>query len=117
MLSGLLVGASVLDFANTSRKTKPSDDTCGVTVSVMPVLIFSVALCAVPAAPPAPVEITVPVLGSRTRRMRKLSIVAGRLLSVTTRGREMIFTLPSFSSAVRRASRVSDPSIEPSRMS
>jgi len=39
---------------------------------VIPVLIFSVALLAVPAAPPVPVLMTVPVDGSFTRRMVRL---------------------------------------------
>src|SRR5206468_2768716 len=34
--------------------TNPSWETCGVTTSVMPVLIFSVAVLADPAAPPEP---------------------------------------------------------------
>jgi len=52
--------------------TKPSWDTCGVTTSVMPVLIFSVAVLADPAAPPVPVLMTVPVEGSLTRRIVRL---------------------------------------------
>ena len=43
-----------------------------MTTSVMPVLIFSVAVLADPAAPPVPVLMTVPVEGSLTRRIVRL---------------------------------------------
>jgi hypothetical protein len=69
-------GCRVLDFANTSRNTNPSEESWGVTVSVMPVLICSVAACDEPATPAAPVLMTVPVLGSLTRRISRLSILA-----------------------------------------
>src|SRR5262245_32386516 len=95
------------------NSTKPSEEICGVTTSVMPVLIFSVAVLAEPAAPPVPVLITVPVDGSLTRRIVKLWIVAATLFMVMTRGRLMILALPSSSRAVKRVVRVVAPLSEP----
>ena len=97
--------------------TKPSCETCGVTTSVMPVLIFSVAVLAEPAAPPVPVLMTVPVEGSLTRRIVRLWIVAATLFMVMTRGRLMTLPLPCSSRAVKRALRLWEPLSEPSARS
>src|SRR5690242_4716906 len=83
----------------------------------MPVLIFSVAELAEPAAPPVPVLMTVPVDGSFTRRIVRLWIVAATLFIVMTRGRLMTLALPSSSRLVKRAEREFAPSSEPSARS
>src|SRR4029450_7843236 len=93
--------------------TKPSDEICGMTTRVMPVLIFSVAVFAVSAAPPVPVLMPVPVDGSLTRRIVKLWIVAGTLFMVTTRGRLTTLPLPASSRAVKRAARSLAPFGDP----
>ena len=84
---------------------------------MIPVLIFSVAVLALPAAPPVPVLMTVPVEGSLTRRIVRLWIVAATLFMVMTRGRLMTFALPSSSRAVKRVESDCEPSIEPSARS
>src|SRR5579885_2561314 len=117
MLSTVCVKSGWLDFAKIFISTKPSEDICGVTTSVMPVLIFSVATVAPPATPPAPVFTTVPVEGSFTRRIVRLSIVAATLFMVMTRGRLITLPLPSCSSAVKRAASACVPSIDPSARS
>ena len=83
----------------------------------MPVLIFSVAVLALPAAPPVPVLMTVPVEGSLTRRIVRLWMVAATLFSVMTRGRLMTLALPCCSRAVKRAASACTPSSEPSTTS
>src|SRR2546425_859611 len=83
----------------------------------MPVLIFSVAVLALPAAPPVPVLMTVPVEGSLTRRMVRLWMVAATLFSVITRGRLITLALPWSSRAVKRAASACTPSSEPSTRS
>src|SRR5438477_7367078 len=83
----------------------------------MPVLIFSVAVLALPAAPPVPVLMTVPVDGSLTRRIVRLWMVAATLFSVMTRGRLMTLALPCCSRAVKRAASAFAPSSEPSTRS
>ena len=86
----------------------------------MPVWISWKAACAEePATPAEPVALlsTVPLAGVLMRRITRLSIFAGTLLSVTTRGREMILPLRLVSSAVRRAASEFVPSSEPSRTS
>src|SRR6185437_17147898 len=88
-----------LDLTLMFIKTNPSLETWGTTVRLMPTLIFSVAT-AVPAAAPLPLAMLVE-LGSTIRRTRSLLIVEGMLFKVTTEGREMIFTRPSFSAAER----------------
>src|SRR5579884_2271378 len=70
-----------------------------------------------PGTPPAPVFTTVPVEGSFTRRIVRLSIVAATLFMVMTRGRLITLPLPSCSSAVKRAASACVPSIEPSARS
>src|ERR1041385_141573 len=88
-----------LDLTFTFKRTKPSLETCGVTVSTMPTGIFSVATAA-PAAAPGPLAMLVVPVGSATRTIWRLWMVEATLLSVTTDGRESTRTLPSVSAAV-----------------
>ena len=93
-----------LDLTLIFIKTKPSLDTWGVTVRMIPTGIFSVATAAPAADDPEPVAMFVE-LGNEIRKIRSLRMVDAMLFSVTTEGREIILILPSFSAASNASAR------------
>ncbi len=79
--------ARELDLTEMFIRTKPSLETFGVTLRIIPMLTDSVATAA-PAAEPLPLAMLVVPEGSDILTIRRLWMVEVTLLSVTTVGRE-----------------------------
>src|SRR5215475_1044922 len=75
---------------------------------MIPIGTFSVATAAPAAEDPVPVAMFVDA-GSVIRKILSLRMVEGTLFKVTTDGRDMILTVPSFSAASKAAARLRRP--------
>ena len=99
---------SELDLTLMFINTYPSLETCGVTVSMIPIGTFSVATAAPAAEAPVPLAMLVD-WGKVMRKILSLRMVEGTLFNVTTDGRDIIRMFPSVSAASKAAARLRRP--------